>query len=144
MMTERREAGINSIGKKNLTWSRSFLTRHAFEKKVNLAIKQPKREKSTDTIMHVFFSRSLQRGGMSVKSQLKKSTTIYHFGCLIARFTFFSRACLVRKLRLQVRFFLPMELIPASLRSVIIPLFLASRRMPIVILFSRHFTWLQL
>ena len=35
-------------------------------------------------------------------------------------------------------FFLPMELIPASLRSVIIPLFLASRRMPIVILFSRH------
>ena len=60
---------------------------------------------NTDTIMHVFFSRSLQRGGMSVKSQLKKSTTIYHFGCLIARFTFFSKACLVRKLRLQVRFF---------------------------------------
>ena len=41
------------------------------------------REKNTDTIMHVFFSRSLQKGGMSVKSQLKKSTTIYHFGCLI-------------------------------------------------------------
>ena len=60
------------------------------------------------------------------------------FGLLDWRIYLFSESVSGQKAAASGQVFLPMELIPASLRSVIIPLFLASRRMPIVILFSRH------